>query len=66
MAHHKKIPVEKAVSRAGYDSVEEIMKANLYDSTTGVPSCCTCDFIVEPDGECPHGNPSVLREKGLV
>ena len=30
----------------------------IYDSV--VPACCSEGCEVEPDGECEHGNPSVL------
>ena len=31
-----------------------------------VPACCKWGCEVEPDGYCPHGNPSVLIELNLI
>ena len=30
------------------------------------PACCSEGCIVEPDGHCEHGNPSVLLAMGLI
>lgn len=31
-----------------------------------VPACCTEDCMVEPDGYCPHGCPSVFVFLGVI
>lgn len=31
-----------------------------------VPACCSEGCMVEIDGECPHGHPSLLIEIGIV
>ena len=36
----------------------------IYDSV--VPACCSEGCEVEPDGECEHGNPSVLISFGVI
>lgn len=33
---------------------------------SAVPACCAEGCMVEPDGHCPHGHPSVLIEMGVV
>jgi len=46
-----------------------VMKVGLHallDKQIGVPACCSEGCMVEPDGECPHGNPSILRHHGLI
>lgn len=63
---HKETTPEVAMQKAGYDSIEEVQKEALFGSRAGIPACCTCRAIIEPDGECEHGNPSILRKKGLI
>jgi hypothetical protein len=36
----------------------------LMDSV--VDACCKHDCVVEPDGYCEHGNPSVLLYHGMI
>jgi hypothetical protein len=31
-----------------------------------VPACCEDGCEVEPDGTCPHGNPSILLALGMI
>jgi hypothetical protein len=31
-----------------------------------VPACCSEGCEVEPDGECEHGQPSVLLKLGVI
>jgi len=38
----------------------------LFDRQIGVPACCSEGCVVEPDGTCPHGNPSILKHHGLI
>ena len=40
--------------------LEEIMSDGI------CPACCTEGCYVEPDGTCPHGNPSLLLALGLI
>lgn len=63
---HKETSVQVAMEKAGYDSIEEVQYVALYGPSSGIPACCTCRAVVEPDGHCEHGNPSILRKKGLI
>lgn len=65
MAEHKKLSAETVLKRQGYDSIGDIMRESMLSSEP-VPACCTCGSKVEPDGHCPHGNPSILLEKKLI
>lgn len=31
-----------------------------------VPACCAMGCTVEPDGRCPHGNPSIMLAAGII
>jgi hypothetical protein len=66
MSDFERISVSEALSRAGFDSVVEVQREALFGRHTGVPVCCECGAMVEPDGSCSHGNPSVLIAKGLI
>ena len=61
---HKEITVDNTLEYSGYDSLGEVLKDTF--NRGSVPSCCTCQSYVEPDGHCPHDNPSVLIKSGLV
>ncbi len=62
----KEVSVKVAINRAGYDSIQDVQREALFGSRIGVPSTCDDGCIVEPDGKCPHGYPSVLRKKLLI
>jgi hypothetical protein len=66
MSNFERISVSEALSRAGFDSIVEVQREALFGRHTGVPVCCECGAMVEPDGQCEHGNPSVLLAKGLI
>lgn len=51
------MPWEEIVSP---DNVEKL----AFESV--VPACCIHECQVEPDGHCPHGNPSVLLDMGVI
>jgi hypothetical protein len=53
------ISSQEALDNAGM-SLEEC----VYDSI--VPACCSDGCMVEPDGSCEHGHPSVLLLMGLI
>jgi hypothetical protein len=46
------------------DSVFEYLRTAQFQGTA--PACCTEGCIVEPDGTCSHGCPSVLLVIGLI
>ena len=66
MSNFERISVSEALSRAGFDSIVEVQREALFGRHTGVPVCCDCGAMVEPDGHCEHGNPSVLLAKSLI
>ena len=39
-------------------TLEQFIRNALWESTS--PACCTEGCIVEPDGACSHGCPSIL------
>ena len=60
----KRISVSQVARNEGADSVNELLETYGVDSV--VPACCEEGCFVEPDGECPHGNPSFLLVLGMI
>jgi hypothetical protein len=60
----RKIRLKDVAEEQGYDSVEEMLIELGTDSV--MPACCSEGCQVEPDGKCPHGNPSILLEAGMI
>lgn len=56
-----KISVDEACQNAGIDTESY---DDLMDSI--VPACCSEGCMVEPDGRCEHGFPSVLLAMGVI
>jgi len=54
------ISASEALTHAGfeYDTLEQFIRDSLWEGTS--PACCLEGCIVEPDGACPHGCPSIL------
>ena len=48
----------------GYASVDEALEEHGRDDV--MPAMCTEECDVEPDGVCPHGNPSLLMALGII
>lgn len=46
------------------DEVLQYLESKVIDSI--VPAMCSEGCEVEPDGTCPHGNPSLLISLGLI
>lgn len=63
---HEELSTEETLRRSGYKDLEAVQRAHLFGGASGIPACCTCGSYVEPDGECPHGNPSILRKEKLI
>ena len=59
-----KLEIEEVLEEEGFDTIEELL--DDYKDQSLVPSMCSCGAMVEPDGHCEHGNPSVFLEYGLV
>lgn len=47
-----------------FESLEDML--DEYGMESVVPACCKEGCMVEPDGECEHKCPSVLRELGII
>ena len=54
----------EGVDSTNEDSVFAFVRHASFDATA--PACCSEGCIVEPDGTCPHGCPSVLLVIGLI
>ena len=54
------ITAAEALANEGFtpDTLEDFIRNALWESTS--PACCTEGCIVEPDGACSHGCPSIL------
>lgn len=61
---HSELSVEETLDRAGMEDISEA--GSLAFMRGQAPACCTCGSMVEPDGQCPHGHNSVLREAGMI
>lgn len=56
--------LEEFLHQDGRD-LDELVADLILDGTT-VPALCREGCEVEPDGECPHGCPSVLLAMGVI
>ena len=54
----------EGVDPTNEDSVFSFVRHASFDATA--PACCSEGCVVEPDGTCPHGCPSVLLVIGLI
>lgn len=54
----------EGVDPTNEDSIFAFVRHASFDATA--PACCSEGCIVEPDGTCPHGCPSVLLVIGLI
>ncbi len=54
----------EGVDSTNEDSVFAFVRHASFDATA--PACCSEGCIVEPDGTCHHGCPSVLLVIGLI
>lgn len=61
-----KLDTDETLDYWGYDSINAVMKENMTGRMIGVPAMCSEGCKVEPDGECPHGFPSILRGNALI
>ena len=60
----KRLTLQEVANLQGCDTVGELLEQ--YATEACVPACCEDECEVEPDGECPHGHPSILLEAGLI
>jgi len=59
-----KISLMEVAEEYGYNDIMEMLTDYSFDSA--VPACCSEGCEVEPDGHCPHGNPSILIKAGII
>jgi hypothetical protein len=54
------ITATEALTHAGFTpaNLEQFIRDSLWEGTS--PACCLDGCIVEPDGACSHGCPSIL------
>ncbi len=60
-----KISLEEWLTLNCYSNTQEVLEALSVDDTT-CPALCDEECVVEPDGTCPHGAPSILLALGLI
>lgn len=60
-----RISVQKAIEQFGYDDYLDCF-ADITMDVINAPACCIHGCEVEPDGNCVHGNPSVLLAEGMI
>jgi len=61
---HVELSVKETMNRRGFDSFSQVADRSF--KTGRCPACCTCGAMVEPDGDCPHGNPSIMKKKKFI
>jgi hypothetical protein len=59
-----RLTLEEALERDGR-TLHEIAQAALFGDENA-PTLCDHGCEVEPNGTCPHGCPTLLREAGLI
>lgn len=64
MAH--KITIQDAATADGYSSIHAMMLHCVIGDRIEVPACCSDGCVVEPDGYCEHGFPSVMIEEDMI
>jgi len=60
-----RLTLQEWLRQNGYSSVEEAL-ADFSELDDVYPALCSHDCQVEPDGHCPHGEPSLLLAAGLI
>ena len=60
------ITATEALENEGFtpDTLEQFTRNAMWEATS--PACCTEGCIVEPDGACSHGCPSILIALGVI
>ena len=62
--HGHRISMDEFLEQDGR-TLEDIFQAVLFGEENA-PALCNEGCEVEPDGVCPHGCPSILRDAGLI
>ena len=60
-----KITLKEWLAQNGYAKTEEAL-AEYSELDDTYPAICSEDCVVEPDGQCAHGSPSLLIALGLI
>jgi hypothetical protein len=58
------LSLKEVADVTGFDTVSEMIEEYAFDSV--VPSCCSENCEVEPDGVCSHGHNSILVVFGII
>lgn len=61
---HTRISIHTVAEEEGFNNDTELLLN--YGMESVVPACCSEGCKVEPDGHCPHGNPSILLATGII
>ena len=59
-----RITFQELMEQEGVEDQMEYLEDLIMDGV--VPALCDGGCLVEPDGECHHGHPSVLLALGLI
>ena len=63
-----RISATEALENEGFsdtpESLEAFARNAMWEATS--PACCSEGCVVEPDGTCSHGCPSILIALGLI
>lgn len=67
MSEAKRLTVKQLAEENGFESVEEMLTDAEFNGENGTcVALCEDGCVVEPDGRCPHGHPSLLIAMGLI
>lgn len=61
---YPELEMDELLEQEGYDSDIELLEEFMFSSL--VPVMCACGAQVEPDGQCEHGNRSILLFMGMI
>jgi hypothetical protein len=59
----RKLKISEVAKEQGM-TVEELL--TTYGEDSVMPACCEEGCMVEPDGKCEHGHPSILLALGMI
>lgn len=67
MTHQpERVSPEVVYEDHGVKDIYELSQMCDRSNTGAYPALCEDGCMVEPDGECQHGHPSVLVDAGLI
>lgn len=59
-----RIKATQALKEEGFDSLDSFARHVMWDGECR--ACCSEGCVVEPDGTCSHGCPSILLVLGMI